>query len=65
VKVHQIASGSASVSITEAELVLLNNALNEALHGLEMSEFDTRVGGSRETVRELQHQIYLLLSKIK
>jgi hypothetical protein len=34
--------GSASVSITEAELILLNNALNEVLSGLDVPEFDTR-----------------------
>lgn len=30
---------SASISFSEAELVLLNNCLNEVLNGMEISEF--------------------------
>jgi hypothetical protein len=52
------------VSFTEAELVLLNNALNEVLNGLDVPEFDTRLGASRQEAEELLKQIGSLLSKI-
>jgi hypothetical protein len=64
VKVDQTAKHSASVSFTEAELILLNNALNEVLNGLEGPEFDTRLGVSRQEAEELLNQIGSLLSKI-
>jgi hypothetical protein len=65
VEVNQIAKKTASVSFTEAELILLNNALNEALNGIDLSDFDTRLGASRQEAKQLLHQINLLLSKMK
>ena len=43
------------VLLTVAELVLLNNALNEVLYGvgIEEPEFDTRLGGSRAEAERL------------
>jgi hypothetical protein len=64
VKINQTAKSSASVSFTEAELVLLNNALNEVLNSLDVPKFDTRLGASRQEAEELLHQISSLLSKI-
>jgi hypothetical protein len=65
VKIEQAATSSASVSFTEAELVLINKALNEAINGLDVAEFDTRLGASRREAEELLHRIGLLLSKIE
>jgi hypothetical protein len=65
VEVDQIAKKTASVSFTEAELILLNNALNEVLNGLDVSSFDTRLGTPRHEAKLLLHQINLLLSKMK
>lgn len=64
-QVIQTSKDSASVSFTEAELILLNNALNEALNGLDISEFDTRLGASRQETEELVHQIDALLSTMR
>jgi hypothetical protein len=64
VKIDQIANRSASVSFTEAELILINNALNELLHGLDVPEFVTRLGATRQEAKELLHQIGLVLSKM-
>lgn len=63
-EINQTAKSSASVSFTEAELILLNNALNEVLNGLEVHEFGTRLGASRQEAEELLRQISLILSKI-
>jgi hypothetical protein len=65
VEINQIGNHSASVFVTEAELVLLNNALNELLNGVDISDFDTRLGTSRKDAEELLHQIGSLLSKVK
>lgn len=64
-QVVQAAKDSASVSFAEAELVLLNNALNEVLNGLDISEFGTRLGASRQETEELLHQIDALLSTMR
>jgi hypothetical protein len=44
---------------TEAELVLVNNALNEVCNGLaiEEPEFATRLGADRETAERLLQEI--------
>jgi hypothetical protein len=46
-----IRNGSASISLTGAELILVNNSLNEVLNGIEMTEFQTRMGVSRDLSR--------------
>jgi hypothetical protein len=59
VKVDHTGKHSASVSFTRAELVLLNNSLNEVLNGLDVPEFDTRLGASKQEAEELLNQIRL------
>jgi hypothetical protein len=49
------------VGATRDELVLLANALNEALEAVEGWEFDTRLGGSPDEARELRSKIKDLL----
>ena len=64
-QVIQTTKDSASALFTEAELILLNNVLNEVLHGINISEFETRLGASRLEAEELLHQINSLLSKMR
>jgi hypothetical protein len=61
----EVSIDSASVSVTEAKLTLLNNALKEVLNGTDIPEFHSRLGVSRETAHELQNQIGSLLDKMK
>jgi hypothetical protein len=44
-----------TLEVSRAELVLINNALNEVCNGVDIAdeEFGTRLGGSREEVRAL------------
>ena len=63
-KINLIAKSSASVSFMEAELVLLDNTLNEVLNGLDVPEFDTRLGASRQKAEELLPQIDSILSRM-
>lgn len=57
--------GSVSMQLTEAELILVNNTLNEVLNGIKITEFQTRLGLSREAAQKLLNEIGSLLDKIK
>jgi len=46
-------SGRVAHELSERELRIINNALNEICHGIDVQEFDTRIGASRQEVQEL------------
>ncbi len=46
-------SGTARLELTEHELVIVNNALNETLNAIDDDEFDTRVGATTGEVDAL------------
>ncbi len=48
-----------TISMTQAELALINNALNEVTNGLHIEdwEFETRLGASREEARSLLSEV--------
>lgn len=50
-------SNHATVELSRDELLILNSALNEICYGIELFEFDTRIGSARENVIELLHDI--------
>ena len=41
------------IEITDEELYVLSNALNEICNGIEVFEFETRIGMKKEEVKEL------------
>lgn len=43
----------ATLKLTTAELVILNNALNEVLNGMETEEFNVRIGTQMEEAERL------------
>jgi hypothetical protein len=47
----------ALVKLNIDELIILNNALNEVCHALDIREFSTRMGAQLEEVEELLDQI--------
>lgn len=51
------------VSLSQDELAILNNALNEIANGVHISEadFQTRIGFTRAEVRELLARVNILL----
>ena len=53
------------LEVTRAELILLNNALNEVCHGIDIDEeeFPTRLGGSRKEAQALLQRIGQLLDE--
>ncbi|HEY7315879.1 MAG TPA: hypothetical protein VH643_41500 [Gemmataceae bacterium] len=45
------------LNLTHNELILLNNALNEVCHGLDIPEFSTRLGASWDELEALRREI--------
>ena len=52
------------IALSREELILINNALNEVCNGVDIPdwEFQTRLGRSREEVRDLLAKIADLLT---
>ena len=49
--------GKAVIRFSNDELIILNNALNEICNGVDIPQFETRVGYPRERVEALLEQI--------
>lgn len=47
----------ADLRLTEDELLVLNSALNEICNGISVSEFETRIGATRDDVAPLLMKI--------
>jgi hypothetical protein len=47
----------AKVELSHVDLIILQNALNEVLHGLNQAEFETRMGASRREVLVLHDHV--------
>lgn len=59
-----VSSSDVELRMTQDELVILNNALNEVCHGFEVDEFETRIGSSREQASVLLQAIGRLLDRL-
>jgi hypothetical protein len=55
--VNRISNNEFSVAVTTDELIALGNCLNEVCNGIELFEFETRVGASREEVARMLDKI--------
>ena len=53
-------SASATIVMSPEELATVTNALNEVCNGLDLPEFSTRLGVSREEAVELLHQFTIV-----
>jgi hypothetical protein len=51
--------------VTDQELRILNNALNEVCHGIDVPEFATRMGATRDEVRALLDRIHAMLPPVE
>lgn len=49
------------LELNRAELEIINNALNEVCHGLDIEEFPVRMGASKPEVLRLLHRVNSLL----
>jgi hypothetical protein len=50
------------LELSREELEILNNALNEVCNGIDLVEFETRIGCSREYLQALLSQVNRALS---
>lgn len=55
----------AVVTLNESEILVLNAALNEVCNGINVQEFDTRIGSSKESVANLLGNISRVLDQIE
>ncbi|MBV9122212.1 MAG: hypothetical protein JO112_02485 [Planctomycetes bacterium] len=58
----EIGANHVIVRLTQHELVILNNALNEVCNGIEVPEFSIRMGAELQTVVEVLRQINGLIA---
>jgi hypothetical protein len=56
-KIEHIEPGNTVIRLSNDELLILNNALNEVCNALDHAEFSTRMGAELESVEELLCQI--------
>ncbi|MDD3482616.1 hypothetical protein [Azovibrio restrictus] len=52
------------IGISRDELLIVNAALNEVCNGIEVFEFETRIGADRGRVAALLKEVGLLLDKM-
>ena len=56
-KVVSVENGTARLEFSVAELVILNNAMNETLNEVDEEEFSTRVGAEPADVQHLLNEV--------
>ena len=64
-KITAFNRNSAEVHLTNHELTILNNALNEVCHGIEVPEFATRIGATPAEAKHLLNAIRGLLDEME
>jgi hypothetical protein len=52
------------VALTLEELRIINNALNEVCHGIEVPEFATRMGADLPEVKALLDRVHAMLPPV-
>ncbi|HOX08345.1 MAG TPA: hypothetical protein PK280_18265 [Planctomycetota bacterium] len=56
-------SAGVEVRLSQDELVIINNAINEALEALDQSEFGTRMGASVSEAQALLSQLGAMIGR--
>ncbi|WP_335143015.1 hypothetical protein [Nostoc sp.] len=64
-QIEQVEKEITTIRLSQEEVVIINNALNEVCNGLDMNEFSTRIGASRANVEELLFQIGKIIDAMK
>ncbi|KFB99280.1 hypothetical protein GTGU_04282 [Trabulsiella guamensis ATCC 49490] len=59
-----IAKHKVTLEVTETELLVLNSALNEVCNGIDIPEFETRLGATLTEVTVLLDEIGEVLDKM-
>jgi hypothetical protein len=45
------------IEISQEELAIIANSMNEVCNGIDIDEFDTRIGASIESVKQLLREV--------
>ena len=53
------------ISASREEISILNNALNEVCNGIDLFEFETRMGADLERVSALLEEIHVILNRMR
>lgn len=59
-----VTKSNADISITESELLILSSALNEVCNGIDIAEFETRIGSERDNVAALLSKVGSVLDQM-
>jgi hypothetical protein len=65
VKEIETTATAARVELTSAEVMLINNALNEVCNGIDIPEFSTRLGATIAEARALLQQMHDLYTTMQ
>jgi hypothetical protein len=52
-KIGTTQAGQYSIAVSMSELITISNCLNEVCHGIELFEFETRIGANKAKVVEM------------
>jgi len=61
--ITSLGSGQHEVHLTETELRIICNCMNETCNGIAVPEFETRVGAVREDVEAMLNKLLAALAK--
>ena len=61
----RVEQGEANVLVAPQELLIINNALNEVCNGIDLPEFETRMGVTLAQVESLLSSVRLVLSELE
>ena len=64
-EIIETTKSSATLKLSRQELVIFNNAMNEICNGIDVFEFDTRIGATKDEVRLLLAQVHDLIDRIR
>lgn len=52
------------MKLSESDLLILNAALNEVCNGIDVAEFETRIGAEKEAVTDILNKIGSILDEM-
>jgi hypothetical protein len=61
--INEASGGQYLVALSESELIVLSNCLNEVCNGIDLTEFETRVGASKDKVAGMLRTISVGLAQ--
>jgi hypothetical protein len=63
-KIIDFSNTEANINLSKKEILIMQAALNEICNGIDLFEFETRLGASRDSVIVLLNLVSELLDKI-